>query len=368
MADGKKASNGAHCKSCDRNLRTEGGLQDHNQAKQADFVGERKKCHTIILSFNFGRGILGCEALVKQDTLNKLDKLKPRSINCIFVRYLKETTHYSFYYLFKKKVIVAQNANFLENSLINKEASGSLEDFEIIQEEDTHPSIDTSLHHEEDDLEMDEPQINIIPIHRSTRIRHALDRMCLYINAKEHELKDLVEPTNYKATLLDLKFNKWLDAINVEMQSMKDNAVWDLVKLHPDRKTIGRKWLFKKKTDMDRAVHTYKARLMEKVYTQTPRMDYEETFSPISKIRAIRILIAVCTFYYYEIWNTKDMFLIYGGDIKRELKVSCYTNAGYLMDVDDLKSQTGYAFILNGGAVDWKSAKQKHFRYFICRR
>ncbi|GJZ81193.1 hypothetical protein Tco_0646187 [Tanacetum coccineum] len=35
--------------------------------------------------------------------------------------------------------------------------------------------------------------------------------------------------------------------------------------------------------------------------------------------------------------NTKDMFLVYGGDSKRELGVSCYTDVGYLTDVDDLK-------------------------------
>ncbi|GKE64861.1 retrotransposon protein, putative, ty1-copia subclass [Tanacetum coccineum] len=55
--------------------------------------------------------------------------------------------------------------------------------------------------------------------------------------------------------------------------------------------------------------------------------------------------------------NIKDMFLVYGGDIKRELKVSCYTDAGYLTNADNLKSQTGYVFVLNGGAVDWKSTK-----------
>ncbi|GKD02595.1 hypothetical protein Tco_1177569 [Tanacetum coccineum] len=44
-----------------------------------------------------------------------------------------------------------------------------------------------------------------------------------------------------------------------------------------------------------------------------------------------------------------------------ELKVSCYTDAGYLTDADDLKSQTGYVFVLNGGDVDWKSAKQSIF-------
>ncbi|GJZ31558.1 hypothetical protein Tco_0576605, partial [Tanacetum coccineum] len=50
-----------------------------------------------------------------------------------------------------------------------------------------------------------------------------------------------------------------------------------------------------------------------------------------------------------------------GGDLKRELRVSCYTDAGYLTDADDLKCQTGYVFVLNGGAVDWKSAKQSIF-------
>ncbi|GJY99360.1 hypothetical protein Tco_0516790 [Tanacetum coccineum] len=33
----------------------------------------------------------------------------------------------------------------------DQEASGSLEDLEIIQEEDINPSLDTSLNHEEDD-------------------------------------------------------------------------------------------------------------------------------------------------------------------------------------------------------------------------
>nr|GFD45341.1 hypothetical protein [Tanacetum cinerariifolium] len=47
--------------------------------------------------------------------------------------------------------------------------------------------------------------------------------MCLYIDAEEPELGDLREPANYKAALLDTESEKWLNAINVEMQSMKDN-------------------------------------------------------------------------------------------------------------------------------------------------
>ncbi|GKE77867.1 retrotransposon protein, putative, ty1-copia subclass, partial [Tanacetum coccineum] len=102
--------------------------------------------------------VWACETLVKRDTLTKPNKLEPRSIKCIFIGYPKETMRYSFYYPPENKVLVARNVEFLENSLINQESSGSLEDLEIIQEKDTHPSTDTSLNHEEDDLEMDEPQ------------------------------------------------------------------------------------------------------------------------------------------------------------------------------------------------------------------
>ena len=55
------------------------------------------------------------------------------------------------------------------------------------------------------------------------------------------------------------------------------------------------------------------------------------------------------------------MFLVYGGDMKRELKISCYIVVGYLTDADDLKSQTWYVFVLNRGDVDWKSTKQSIF-------
>nr|GFB01867.1 putative retrotransposon protein [Tanacetum cinerariifolium] len=61
------------------------------------------------------------------------------------------------------------------------------------------------------------------PRTKSTRTRHAPDCMRLYIDAEEHELGDLREPANYKAALLDPESEKWLNAMNVEMQSMKDN-------------------------------------------------------------------------------------------------------------------------------------------------
>ncbi|GJW59444.1 retrotransposon protein, putative, ty1-copia subclass [Tanacetum coccineum] len=223
----------------------------------------------------------------------------------------EEMMGYYFYYPPENKVFVARNAEFFENDIIDQEASRSLKDLEIIQEEDTHPSIDTSLHHEEDDQEFDEPQSDINPIRKPIRTRRPTDQLCLYVDAEEHELGDLGEPANYKAALLDPESDKWINDMNVEMQSMKDNEVCELVDLPPNGKTVGHKWFFKNKTDMDGAVHTYKARLVAKGFTQTPGIDYEETFSPVVDIRAIRILIAIVAFYDYEIWqmDVKTAFL-----------------------------------------------------------
>ncbi|GKB65507.1 retrotransposon protein, putative, ty1-copia subclass, partial [Tanacetum coccineum] len=145
----------------------------------------------------------------------------------------------------------------------------------------------------------------------SERTHRAPDHLCLNVEAEEHSLGDLNEPTSYKAAMLDSESNKWIDAMNAEIQSMMDNMVWVLVNLPPGRKTVGSKWIFKKKTDMDGIVHTYKARLVAKGYTQLYGVDYEETFSPVADIRAIRILISIAAFYDYEIWqmDVKTAFL-----------------------------------------------------------
>nr|GEU72691.1 retrotransposon protein, putative, Ty1-copia subclass [Tanacetum cinerariifolium] len=96
-----------------------------------------------------------------------------------------------------------------------------------------------------------------------------------------------------------------------KIQPMIDNMVWVLVDLPPGCKTVRSKWIFKRKTDIDGIVHTYKARLVSKGYTQFYEVDYEETFSPIADIRAIRILISIAAFYDYEIWkmDVKTAFL-----------------------------------------------------------
>ena len=52
---------------------------------------------------------------------------------------------------------------------------------------------------------------------------------------------------------------------------------------------------------------------------------------------------------------TKDLLLVYRGSI---LKVEGYIDSSFQFDVDDSKSNSGYVYTLNEGAVCWKSSKQ----------
>ena len=61
--------------------------------------------------------------------------------------------------------------------------------------------------------------------------------------------------------------------------------------------------------------------------------------------------------------RTKDMFLVYGGD--KELVVNGYVDASFDTDPDDSKSQTGYVFTLNGGAVSWCSSTKRYGGIYV---
>jgi len=62
-----------------------------------------------------------------------------------------------------------------------------------------------------------------------------------------------------------------------------------------DRTIIGTKWVFRNKLDELGIVTRNKARLVVQSYNQEEGIDYEETFAPVAKIEAIRILIAFAT-------------------------------------------------------------------------
>ncbi|GJR01658.1 retrotransposon protein, putative, ty1-copia subclass [Tanacetum coccineum] len=185
------------------------------------------------------------------------------------------------------ELCVERYAEFFEKKLITQEVSRRAIDLEEIQDEDTSPSeITSKIPMEVEGFEP--PQEEVIPVRRSERTHRAPDHLCLNVEAEEHSLGDLNESNSYKVAMLDSESNKWIDAMNTKIQSMMDNMVWVMVDLPPGYKTVGTKG-----------------------YTQLYGVDYEETFSPVADIRAIRILISIAAYYDYEIWqmDVKTAFL-----------------------------------------------------------
>ncbi|GJS84618.1 zinc finger, CCHC-type containing protein [Tanacetum coccineum] len=278
----------------------------------------------------------------------------------------------------KVKKTPYENAEFLENSLITQKSSRSLEDLKIIQEEDTHPSKNISSHHDEGDQEIDEPQSDIIPIRRSTRIRHASDRMCLNIEADEFDkwmskLHSSMDISLKRSTWSNLKDVKSYIGRCFAMKDLEEVAYILGIKIYRDRS----KWLIGlcQSAYIEKILKRYFMKnskcgsipMQEKL--KLSKSQGASTLAEVKRMQHVPYASANPSELHWTavkntpkyLPNTKDMFLVYGGDIKRELRVSCYTDAGYLTDADDLKSQTRYVFVLNGGVVDWMSTKQSIF-------
>ena len=123
------------------------------------------------------------------------------------------------------------------------------------------------------------------------------------------------DPINFRQALESSKSQKWINVMNEEIKSMKDNDVWDLVPLPEGVKPIGCKWIFKTKRDLKGDVERYKARLVAKGYTQKEGIDYKETFSPVSSKDSFRKIMALMAHFDLEFhqMDVKTAFL--NGDI-----------------------------------------------------
>lgn len=86
---------------------------------------------------------------------------------------------------------------------------------------------------------------------------------------------------------------KWVKAMEVEIQSIERNNTWELVSLPSQAKKIGVKWVYKTKLNEEGKVEKCKARLVAKGYSQTEGVDYTEVFAPVARWDTIRSVLAV---------------------------------------------------------------------------
>ncbi|KAJ9545518.1 hypothetical protein OSB04_025225 [Centaurea solstitialis] len=238
------------------------------------------------------------------------EKLRPKSDKCFFVGYPKTTVGYYFYNPEENKVFVARNGKFLEEKFLSLENTRKDVDLQVVDEENTAPIVEPEIQHSNVEPQS-EPieEVQTQDLRRSSRVRQEPDRYLGFLVSQDSG--DLNEPTSYGEAVSGSESEQWQEAMKAEMQSMYDNQVWELTDLPQHCRAVGRKWIFKKKTDMDGNIHTFKARLVAKGFTQTHGIDYDETFSQVAMLKSIKILMAISAYFNYEIWkmDVKTAFL-----------------------------------------------------------
>lgn len=127
------------------------------------------------------------------------------------------------------------------------------------------------------------------------------------------------DPRTYVEAMSTPKAPFWKEDINSEMESILQSHTWELVDLPSGDKPLGCKWIFKKKFKADGSIDKYKARLVAKGFRQTKGHDYFDTYSPVTKITSIRILIAIAALYNMKIhqMDVKTTFL--NGELEEEI-------------------------------------------------
>ena len=72
--------------------------------------------------------------------------------------------------------------------------------------------------------------------------------------------------------------------------------VWELVPRPSNQSVIGTRWVFRNKMDENGIIVRIKARLVAQGFNQEEGIGYEETFVPIARLEAIRMLLAFACF------------------------------------------------------------------------
>jgi len=128
----------------------------------------------------------------------------------------------------------------------------------------------------------------------------------------------VIEPTTVDEALSD---DRWILAMQEELNQFQRNDLWDLVPKPQQKNIIGTKWVFRNKLNEQGEVVRNKARLVAQGYSQQEGIDYTETFSLVAKLEAIRLLLSYAVNHDIILYqmNVKSAFL--NGVISEELFV-----------------------------------------------
>nr|GEU40124.1 zinc finger, CCHC-type [Tanacetum cinerariifolium] len=239
----------------------------------------------------------GCRAVVRLPD-PKRKTLGEKGIDCIFVGYVEHSKAYMFY-------VIKPNDSISINSTI-----------------------------ELTDAIFDENRFSTIPRPKGIIPNVQESQMDDHTDDVPNEiLEPRKDPITYNEAMQSRDTAFWKEAIDDEIDSVMENNTWVLSDLPPGCKTLGCKWIFKRKMKVDGIIDKFKARLVIQGFRQKEGIDYFDTYAPVSRITTIRLLLALATIHNLVIhqMDVKTTFL--NGDLDKEVYMK--QPKGFVMPCND---------------------------------
>jgi hypothetical protein len=96
-------------------------------------------------------------------------------------------------------------------------------------------------------------------------------------------------PSSARVALTD---PHWRAAMEEEYGALISNGTWELVPRPQGSNVVTGKWVFTHKLRADGTLDRYKASWVLQGFTQRPKVDYDETFSPVVKPATVHTVLA----------------------------------------------------------------------------
>ncbi|WJZ85230.1 hypothetical protein VitviT2T_004776 [Vitis vinifera] len=243
----------------------------------------------------------GCLAKVAVSPPKKV-KIGPKTIDCIFIGYAHNSNAYRFLVyesnipdIHKNTIMESRNASFFEDVFPCKSKEEPSSSKRMLKSQDQNEEVEV------------EPR-------RSKRVRTEKSFGPDFLNFMLEG-----EPQTFKEAVNSTEGLMWKEAIKSEIDSILQNHTWELVDLPPGCKPLSSKWIFKRKMKVDGSIDKYKARLVIKGYRQTEGLDYFDTYSPVTRINSIRMVLAIAALRNLEIYQMDVKTAFLNGDLDEEI-------------------------------------------------
>jgi len=137
------------------------------------------------------------------------------------------------------------------------------------------------------------------------------------------------EPKSYEDAKASADASKWVSAMKEEIDTLKKQSTWEVVKQPKDKPVVSCKWVYRMKLNEAGEIIRYKARLVARGFSQTYGVDYKDMFAPVTHLETLRLMFVLAIQQNWEIRqiDVKNTYLY------RDLDEEIYMEAAKGMDI-----------------------------------